>query len=105
MVPDPDCPLLWYCVPVLLSLWQEKQGARFVVNADFTVRSDSSLLLIFREAGVDSIRLSELSQALLAPAVLPRSQFSMEVCLGCTVPGFTLPTVAHQWSASGGDNT
>lgn len=50
-----------------------------MVNADFTVRSDSSLLLVFREAGVDSIRLSELSQALLAPAVLPRTQFSMEV--------------------------
>lgn len=57
---------------------EEKKGARFVVTADFTVRSNSSLLLVFQEAGVDSIQLSDLAQGLLAPAVLPRTQMSME---------------------------
>lgn len=67
--------IVHWSIPGIL---EEKKGARFVVTAGFTVRSSSSLQLKFRDAALDSVRLSDLAQAALAPAVLPRTQLSLE---------------------------
>lgn len=48
------------------------KGITLRVQADYALRSASRIKLRFREVGAENLRISELTEALLAPALLPR---------------------------------
>lgn len=56
-------------IPFLL---QPDKGITLRVQADYALRSASRIKLRFREVGAENLRISELTEALLAPALLPR---------------------------------
>ncbi len=68
-------------VPVLL---EEKDGVVLRVNATYKDRSSTNktaLELVFQEAVVSDVRISEFTEMLLAPAVLPRGELNQRVLL------------------------
>jgi hypothetical protein len=68
-------------VPVLL---EEKDGVVLRVNAKYKDRSSTNktaLELVFQEAVVSDVRISEFTEMLLAPAVLPRGELNQRVLL------------------------
>ena len=68
-------------VPALL---EEKDGVVLRVNATYKDRSSSNktaLELVFQEAVVSDVRISEFTEMLLAPAVLPRGELNQRVLL------------------------
>ena len=68
-------------VPALL---EEKDGVVLRVNATYKDRSSSTktaLELVFQEAVVSDVRISEFTEMLLAPAVLPRGELNQRVLL------------------------
>ena len=71
-------------VPWLL---EEKDGVILRVNATYKEVDDSSnnskkaLELVFQEAVVSDVRISELTETLLAPAILPRSELNQRALL------------------------
>lgn len=58
---------------------QDVDGATLTVTAKFHLASSRNIALQFEEAAVGSIMMSEELQALIAPAILPRTFFSLEV--------------------------
>ncbi|URD77456.1 Plus3 [Musa troglodytarum] len=57
----------------------ELEGATLVVSAKFSVLSKRNIFLEFEEVAVENIRISEELQALIAPAILPRSYLSLQI--------------------------
>lgn len=65
-----------WSVPPLL---EEEEGATLVVSAKFDVVSVRNIYLQFEEITVQNIYISEELQALIAPAILPRSFLSLQI--------------------------
>ncbi|XP_020094775.1 probable plastid-lipid-associated protein 10, chloroplastic [Ananas comosus] len=65
-----------WSIPTLL---EEHEGATLLVSAKFSLVSKRSIFLQFEEVAVENIKISEQLQALIAPAVLPRSYISLQI--------------------------
>ncbi|KAJ6940670.1 plastid-lipid-associated protein 10 [Populus alba x Populus x berolinensis] len=65
-----------WSIPTLL---EEQEGATLLVSAKFNVVSARNIYLQFEEISIQNIRISEEFQALIAPALLPRSFLSLQV--------------------------
>ncbi|XP_021897251.1 probable plastid-lipid-associated protein 10, chloroplastic [Carica papaya] len=65
-----------WSIPTLL---EEQEGATLVVSAKFDLVSVRNIYLQFEEVTVQSIKISEELQALIAPAILPRSYLSLQI--------------------------
>ncbi|KAL9435395.1 hypothetical protein AB3S75_021632 [Citrus x aurantiifolia] len=65
-----------WSVPPLL---EKEEGATLVVSAKFDVVSVRNIYLQFEEITVQNIYISEELQALIAPAILPRSFLSLQI--------------------------
>ncbi|XP_072963536.1 probable plastid-lipid-associated protein 10, chloroplastic [Typha angustifolia] len=65
-----------WSIPTLL---EEQEGATLLVSAKFSVLSKRNIFLQFEEVAVENIRISEQLQALIAPAILPRSFLSLQI--------------------------
>ncbi|XP_011651695.1 probable plastid-lipid-associated protein 10, chloroplastic isoform X2 [Cucumis sativus] len=61
------------------SLLEEQEGATLLVSAKFSVVSLRNIYLEFEEISVQNIKISEQLQALIAPAILPRSFLSLQI--------------------------
>ncbi|EOX95511.1 Structural molecule, putative [Theobroma cacao] len=61
------------------NLLEEQEGATLVVSAKFDVVSVRNIYLQFEEIKVQDINISEQLQALIAPALLPRSFLSLQI--------------------------
>ncbi|KAL8028979.1 hypothetical protein ABFS82_14G195300 [Erythranthe guttata] len=58
---------------------EENEGATLLVSAKFSVVSPRNIFLEFEEIAIQNINISEELQALLAPAILPRSFLSLQI--------------------------
>ncbi|KAK4421438.1 putative plastid-lipid-associated protein 10, chloroplastic [Sesamum alatum] len=65
-----------WSIPRLL---EEQEGATLLVSAKFSVVSIRNIYLEFEEIALQNINISEELQALLAPAILPRSFLSLQI--------------------------
>ncbi|PIN05772.1 hypothetical protein CDL12_21688 [Handroanthus impetiginosus] len=65
-----------WSIPRLL---EEQEGATLIVSAKFSVISARHIYLEFKEIAVQNVNISEELQALLAPAILPRSSLSLQI--------------------------
>lgn len=65
-----------WSVPPLL---EEEDGATLLVSAKFSVVSVRNIYLQFEEISVQNIKIGEELQALIAPAILPRSFLSLQI--------------------------
>lgn len=65
-----------WSIPTLL---EEQEGATLLVSAKFNVVSARNIYLQFEEISIQNIRISEELQALIAPALLPRSFLSLQI--------------------------
>ena len=65
-------------VPFVL---EEKNGITLRVNAIYEQKGPRALSLVFQEAVVNELRISELSETILAPAILPRTELSKDALL------------------------
>ncbi|XP_057967585.1 probable plastid-lipid-associated protein 10, chloroplastic [Malania oleifera] len=65
-----------WSIPTLL---EEQDGATLLVSAKFSVISRRNIYLQFEEIAVRNIKISEELQALIAPAILPRSFLSLQI--------------------------
>ncbi|KAJ4952673.1 hypothetical protein NE237_029505 [Protea cynaroides] len=63
----------------ILSLLEEHEGATLLVSAKFSVVSKRNIYLKFEEVAIQNISISEELQAVIAPAVLPRTFLSMQI--------------------------
>ncbi|KAD4982773.1 hypothetical protein E3N88_19444 [Mikania micrantha] len=61
------------------SLLEENEGATLLVSAKFSVVSRRNIYLQFEEIALQNIIISEELQALIAPALLPRSFLSLQI--------------------------
>ncbi|XP_024010728.1 probable plastid-lipid-associated protein 10, chloroplastic isoform X4 [Eutrema salsugineum] len=61
------------------SLLEEQEGATLVVTAKFDKVSSRNVYLQFEEISVRNININEQLQALIAPAILPRSFLSLQI--------------------------
>ncbi|KAK3012233.1 hypothetical protein RJ639_012242 [Escallonia herrerae] len=65
-----------WSVPNLL---EEQEGATLIVSAKFSIVSQRNIYLRFEEIAMQNIKISEELQALIAPAMLPRSFLSLQI--------------------------
>ncbi|KAF3430936.1 hypothetical protein FNV43_RR25666 [Rhamnella rubrinervis] len=61
------------------TLFEEQDGATLLVSAKFDVVSVRNIYLRFEEISVQNIKISEELQAVIAPALLPRSFLSLQI--------------------------
>ncbi|GMH20851.1 hypothetical protein Nepgr_022693 [Nepenthes gracilis] len=61
------------------NLLEEQEGATLLVSAKFSVVSRRNIYLQFEEVTLRDILISEELQALIAPAILPRSFISLQI--------------------------
>ncbi|KAK5783678.1 hypothetical protein PVK06_038191 [Gossypium arboreum] len=61
------------------NLLEEQEGATLVVSAKFDIVSVRNIYLQFEEIQVQDINISEQLQAVIAPALLPRSFLSLQL--------------------------
>ncbi|KAI3764293.1 hypothetical protein L2E82_14300 [Cichorium intybus] len=60
-------------------LFEENEGATLLVSAKFSIVSQRNIYLQFEEIALQNIIISEELQALIAPALLPRSFLSLQI--------------------------
>lgn len=65
-----------WSIPTLL---EEQEGATLLVSAKFDIVSVRNIYLRFEEITVQNIYISEELQAVIAPAILPRSFLSLQI--------------------------
>ncbi|XP_078160863.1 plastid-lipid associated protein PAP / fibrillin family protein [Carex rostrata] len=65
----------WSIEPFL----EEQEGATLLVSARFSVLSKRNIFLQFEEAALENIKISDELQALIAPAILPRTFLSLQI--------------------------
>ncbi|XP_061353089.1 uncharacterized protein LOC133297877 [Gastrolobium bilobum] len=68
--------IVWWSIPNLL---EQQEGATLLVSAKFSVVSVRNIYLKFEEITVQDINISEELQALIAPAILPRTFISLQI--------------------------
>lgn len=64
-----------WSIPTIL---EEQEGASLLVSAKFSVVSQRNIYLQFEEITVEDIKISEELQALIAPAIIPRSFLTLQ---------------------------
>ena len=69
------------------------QGITVCVKADWTACSPRRIQLAFREAGASRLRISDAFEALLAPALLPRTWLTQQVLLALREVGSCLASL------------
>ncbi|KAJ0439438.1 putative plastid-lipid-associated protein [Helianthus annuus] len=67
------------CNFLTISFDEENEGATLLVSAKFSVVFRRNIFLEFEEIALQNIIISEELQALIAPALLPRSFFSLQI--------------------------
>ncbi|XP_077245903.1 plastid-lipid associated protein PAP / fibrillin family protein [Tasmannia lanceolata] len=65
-----------WSIPTLL---EEQEGATLLVSAKFSVVSKRNIYLQFEEIAIENIKINEDLQALIAPAILPRTFLSLQI--------------------------
>ncbi|XP_019196847.1 PREDICTED: probable plastid-lipid-associated protein 10, chloroplastic [Ipomoea nil] len=60
-------------------LFEEEEGVTLVVTARFSCVSSRNIFLQFEEISFQDVNISEELQALIAPAILPRSMLNFEI--------------------------
>ncbi|XP_052190535.1 probable plastid-lipid-associated protein 10, chloroplastic isoform X2 [Diospyros lotus] len=65
-----------WSIPDLL---EEQEGATLLVSAKFSVVSLRNIYLQFEDVAIQNINISDNIQALIAPAILPRSFLSLQI--------------------------
>nr|GMC47273.1 probable plastid-lipid-associated protein 10, chloroplastic isoform X3 [Ipomoea batatas] len=60
-------------------LFEEQEGVTLVVTAKFSCVSSRNIFLQFEEISFQDVNISEELQALIAPAILPRSMLNFEI--------------------------
>lgn len=75
----------------IAGLLEESKGITLTVTAGFELSSPRSISLRFEEAEIGDVRISSELESLLAPAVLPRSTFSMEILQSLRALKLTVP--------------
>ncbi|KAJ8748445.1 hypothetical protein K2173_003340 [Erythroxylum novogranatense] len=61
------------------TVFEEEEGVTLLVSAKFDVVSIRNIHLQFEEISLQNIKISEELQALIAPAILPRSFLSLQI--------------------------
>ncbi|XP_078447789.1 plastid-lipid associated protein PAP / fibrillin family protein [Wolffia australiana] len=61
------------------NLLEEQEGATLVVSANFSLVSKRNIYLQFEEASIENIQISEELQAIVAPAILPRTFLTLQI--------------------------
>ncbi|CAI8615756.1 unnamed protein product [Vicia faba] len=61
------------------NFFEEQEGATLLVSAKFTLVSARNIYLQFQEITLQDINISEQLQALISPAILPRSFISLQI--------------------------
>ncbi|CAN0888941.1 Probable plastid-lipid-associated protein 10, chloroplastic [Linum grandiflorum] len=61
------------------SLLEEQEGATLLVSAKFDLVSARNVYLQFEEISIQNIKISEQLQAVIAPAILPRTFLSLQI--------------------------
>ncbi|XP_031498777.1 probable plastid-lipid-associated protein 10, chloroplastic isoform X2 [Nymphaea colorata] len=61
------------------SILEENEGATLLVTAKFKVVSKRNIYLQFEEVGLGHVKINENLQALIAPAILPRTFLSLQI--------------------------
>ncbi|CAN1309599.1 Probable plastid-lipid-associated protein 10, chloroplastic [Linum perenne] len=61
------------------SLLEEEEGATLLVSAKFDLISARNVYLQFEEISVQNIKISEQLQAVITPAILPRTFLSLQI--------------------------
>jgi hypothetical protein len=69
------------CVQNIIDVEVEGSTARLVVEAAYEVRTARSIALTFREVGIEKIRPGPGLQNLLAPALLPRGWWNLQILM------------------------
>jgi|LauGreStaDraftv2_3_1035109.scaffolds.fasta_scaffold165813_1 hypothetical protein len=62
-------------------LLRPRDGFTVTVKARYEVRSPHRIALTFEEASVGEVKISDGLEALIAPALLPRGQFSLQLLI------------------------
>ncbi|XP_043696933.1 probable plastid-lipid-associated protein 10, chloroplastic isoform X4 [Telopea speciosissima] len=62
-----------------IPFFQEQEGATLLVSAKFFVVSKRNIYLQFEEVAIQNINISEELQAVIAPAILPRTFQSLQI--------------------------
>ncbi|KAG8374519.1 hypothetical protein BUALT_Bualt10G0003400 [Buddleja alternifolia] len=88
-----------WSIPRLL---EEQEGATLIVSAKFSVVSVRNIYLEFEEIAIQNINISEELQALIAPALLPRSFFSLQILQFIRSFKAQLPVRSSQRQSVGG---
>uniref|UniRef100_A0A0D6R1A1 Plastid lipid-associated protein/fibrillin conserved domain-containing protein n=1 Tax=Araucaria cunninghamii TaxID=56994 RepID=A0A0D6R1A1_ARACU len=70
------CNIVRWSIPNIL---QENEGAMLFVTAKFSLLTRRNIFLTFEEVAVGNLMISEQLQALIAPAILPRTFLSLEI--------------------------
>ncbi|KAJ3690294.1 hypothetical protein LUZ61_019458 [Rhynchospora tenuis] len=65
----------WSIEPLL----EEQEGATLLVSAKFSLLSKRNIFLQFEEVALENVKISEQLQALIAPAILPRTFLSLQI--------------------------
>jgi len=86
-------------------LLQPKDGVTLTVNASFRVVSSRRIKLVFEEAVVGDVRISEALEAVLAPALLPRGQAQMELLQALRSAELKVPLGRRSSASAGGAGT
>ncbi|XP_050203847.1 probable plastid-lipid-associated protein 10, chloroplastic [Mercurialis annua] len=61
------------------ALFEEQDGVTLLVSAKFDIVSARNIYLQFEEISIQNVKISEQVQALIAPALLPRSFLSLQI--------------------------
>ncbi|GAA0165608.1 hypothetical protein LIER_20965 [Lithospermum erythrorhizon] len=88
-----------FSIPNLL---EDQEGATLVVSAKFSMVSKRNIYLEFQEIGLQDLVISEQLQALIAPAILPRSFISLQILQFIRSFKYQVPVRRGGASSSGG---
>ncbi|XP_022874912.1 probable plastid-lipid-associated protein 10, chloroplastic isoform X1 [Olea europaea var. sylvestris] len=81
---------------------EEHEGATLLVSAKFSVVSKRNIYLEFEEITIQNIQISEELQALIAPALLPRTFLSLQILQFIKTFRFQVPVNSPQRRSAGG---
>lgn len=90
--------IIQFSVPFFL---EEGRGVTFTVEASYEVRGPHSITITFDGAKVSDVQITPEFEALLAPAMLPRGQWTMEALRAIKDFQITFPFRSAQQVAAG----
>ncbi|KAL2487653.1 putative plastid-lipid-associated protein 10 [Forsythia ovata] len=81
---------------------EEHEGATLLVSAKFSVVSARNIYLEFEEIAIQNLKISEELQALIAPALLPRTFLSLQILQFIKAYRVQVPVASPQRRSVGG---